>query len=71
MTILLLLFIGVPIIWLMIKFAKWSAPLNAIVGLAILSVGVTSGSMVALKFGGGLFVTSSVLFVLGGGLKGR
>ena len=69
--ILVAILFGVPFLWLLLRVSKWSAPVAGVIGLAILSVGVTSQSVSALKFGAGLFVFSSVLFVLGGGMKGR
>lgn len=71
MAILTGVFIVIPLLWVMIRTAKFSAPLTAVLGLAILSVGVASQSGELTKFGGGLFVFSSVLFVLGGGMKDR
>ena len=70
-SILLAALFVVPLIWLMIHAAKWSAPVTALLAVAIMSVGTTAMNMTVLKFGGGLFVFSSVLFILGGGMKGR
>jgi uncharacterized protein YqgC (DUF456 family) len=71
MSIILLLFIGIPVFWVMVKTAKYSAPISALLGLAILSVGVTAQNWGLIKFGGGLFAFSASLFVFGGGMRGR
>jgi hypothetical protein len=71
MTILLAALIIVPLIWLMVKLAKWSAPVTALIGLAIVSVGVTAQNFGLMKFGGGLFAFSAILFILGGGMRDR
>lgn len=62
---------GVPLLWLMIKAAKWSAPITGTIGLLVFWSGTVSGGSRAMQFGGGLFVFSVVLFVLGNGMKGR
>jgi xanthosine utilization system XapX-like protein len=71
MTILLAALIIVPLIWLMVKLAKWSAPVTALIGLAIVSVGVTAQNFGLMKFGSGLFAFSAILFILGGGMRDR
>ena len=71
MSIIVAAFLIVPLVWLMIRAAKWSAPVSGLLGLAILSVGVTAQNTTLMKFGCGLFVFSAILFVLGGGMKGR
>lgn len=71
MAVLFGLFIGIPLFWAMIRTAKFSAPITACVGLAVLSVGITSEKLGLVTYGGGLFLFSSVLFVLGGGMRGR
>lgn len=64
-------FIVVPIVWIALKVAPWSAPITALVGLVITWAGCNTRADSAALFGGGLFLFSSVLFVLGGGMRGR
>lgn len=71
MAIFLGALVVIPLIWVMIRTAKFSAPIPACLGLTLLAVGVPSQHWGLVKFGGGLFIFSSVLFVLGGGMKGR
>jgi hypothetical protein len=71
MAIFLGALVVVPLVWVMIRIAKFSAPITACLGLTLLCVGVPSQHWELTKFAAGLFVFSSVLFILGGGMKGR
>lgn len=64
-------FIIVPIIWLAMKFAPWSAPISGVIGLVILALGINAGAHEVSLFGFGLFAFSALVFTAGGGMEGR
>lgn len=70
-VIIIGLFILVPVIWIAVKLAPWSAPITGLLGLVIAWAGMNAGSGMASLFGGGLFLFSAVMFFLGGGMRGR
>lgn len=73
MTALSIVVVGVVVIpfgWLLLRMARFSAPVSAAVGFLIVFVAVYVGSPRALGFGIGLFSFSTLLFVLGGGARG-
>ena len=61
----------VAICWVLLKMARWSAPVSAAVGFLIAWCGAYLESFRAFGFGGGLLFFSIVLFVIGGGMRGR
>ena len=67
----LAVFIGITICWLLLKMARWSAPLSGSVGFLMFMASLYGGSYRGMGFGGGLFAFSLLLFVLGGGMEGR
>lgn len=71
MLIALVILLGVPLFWLMVKLAKWSAPIAALFVLAVLSVGATSEKWWLVKFGAITLAFAATLFVLGDGMKDR
>ena len=72
MTLIILsLFIVVPLGWIALKLAPWSAPITGLIGLVVGWAGCTAHSDNTSLFGGGLFLFSAILFVLGGGMRGR
>lgn len=62
---------GITFCWLLLKMARWSAPLSGLVGLLIWWGALYLGSFRAEWFGAGLFGFSMLLFLLGGGMRGR
>lgn len=73
MTALSVMLVGVvviPVGWLLLRMARFSAPVSAAVGVLIVFVAVHVGSLRALGFGVGLFAFSTLLFVIGGGAHG-
>lgn len=62
---------AVPVTWIILKFAPWSMPLPFICGAVAVFFGVQLHSDTVLAFGAGMCVFSTVLFVLGNGMKGR
>ena len=61
----------VPVGWVLLAMARWSAPVSAAVGLLILWGAAYLDWDRGMAYGGGLFLFSTLLFVVGGGLRGR
>ena len=61
----------VPIGWVLLAMARWSAPVSAAVGILICWGAACMGWYRAMGFGGGLFLFSTLLFVVCGGMRGR
>jgi hypothetical protein len=69
--LIIVAFFIVPIVWLALKFAPWSAPVSGVIGLVILTMGLIAGAHEVSLFGFGLFVFSALVFTAGGGMVGR
>ena len=69
--ILLALFIGVPVLYALYRLLPWSAPVAGSVGFLFYVASFEIGFGRGMRFFGGLFAFSLVLFVIGGGLRGR
>ena len=65
------IFFIVPVLWVMFKMAKWSAPLSFIAGLAVLVIGTHLDKIRMMTFGVGLMVFSALLFTANGASRGR
>ena len=64
-------FIIIPLTWIALKFAPWSAPLAGVLGLGVGVVSTLTGYPLGMQWGFGLFGFSSIVFLLGGGMAGR
>jgi hypothetical protein len=64
-------FIVIPLVWVSLKFAPWAAPLSGVLGLAVGVVSTSLGFYEGMKWGFGLFGFSMIVFLLGGGMRGR
>ena len=63
------IFVVVPLVWVLLKMARWSAPLSGTVGLLILGASVAVESTRGMGFGAGLFVFSAISLVAGGSME--
>lgn len=67
---LTIVFVGIPFVWVLLKMSRWSAPLSGVVGLFMLTLGAYAPASGLMAFGGGLFLFSAAMFVLGSGRGG-
>lgn len=64
------IFAVVTLGWVMLRMSRWSAPLSGTVGLVLAVLGAYANAASLMAFGGGLFLFSTLLFVLGSGRAG-